>query len=106
MDLGDLAGEGSVSDVDNGTDLHGLWERPVGTGDAGVVTFDGVVGDNLQSLALLELDGLVVDEETGTDLGSLSVEHDCTRLVWALCQGLSEIGDRAAMRLNRKQRCV
>ena len=101
MDFGDFTGENTISDVDDGTNLHGLGKGSVGTGDAGGVTFDGVVSGDLQGLALLKLNGLVVDEETGSDLRALSVEHDSTGLVWALSQGLSEIGDGATVGLNR-----
>ena len=100
MDFGDFAGEGSVGDEDNGTNLDGLGESSVGAGNAGVVTFDGVVGDNLQGLARDELHGCVVLQEACTDLGTLSVEHDGTILVWALLQGLAQVCDAFAVRLK------
>ena len=52
LDFRDLASEGAVGDVNDGADSHRVGQGLVGAGDALVVSFDGVVGDNLQSLAL------------------------------------------------------
>ena len=92
MDLGDFAGERSVGDVDDGPNLDSLWKRSVRAGDARVVTFDGVVGDNLERLAGDKLDWLVVDEQSRADLRTLCVKHDGARLVWALLESLSQVG--------------
>lgn len=83
-DLGNLASEGSVSDVDDGADLDGFGEGAVGASDAGLVTLNAVIRSNHELLAGLECDGLVVDEITSADLWALCVEHDGAGLVRAL----------------------
>ena len=93
LDLGDLAGERTVSDVNDGANLDGLGKSPVGASDPSVVTLDTVVSDDLECLAGLDLDGLVVDEEACADLRSLRVQHDRARLVRALLQSLSQVGN-------------
>ena len=99
LDLSDFASERTVSNVDNGSNLDGVGESSVGAGDASVVTFDGVVGDNLQVLSGNELNVLAVDEFTSADLGSLGVEHDSAGLVGALLESLSQVSDGSSVRL-------
>ena len=98
LDLSDFASERAVSNVDNGSNLDGVGESSVGAGDASVVTFDGVVGDNLQVLSGNELNVLAVDEFTSADLGSLGVEHDSAGLVGALLESLSQVSDGSSVR--------
>ena len=100
MDLGDFAGERSIGNVDNGANLDGLWEGPVGAGNARVVTFDGVVGDDLQRLSCDELNRLVVDEQSSADLRALRVKHDSASLVRALLECLSQVGHGLTVRLS------
>ena len=42
-------------------------------------------------------------EDQYTDLWALGAKHDSAGLVWALLEGLSEVGNRLAMRLKRKR---
>lgn len=48
---------------------------------------------NFQSLALNQLNGLVVLEETGSDFGTLGVEHDGALEVSSSLEGFSESGN-------------
>ena len=73
--------------------MDSLREGSVGAGDASVVAFDGVVGDNLEVLALHELHGLVVLQQSSADLWALGVEHDGASLVGALLQGFTQVGN-------------
>lgn len=95
----DSTSERAVSDVDSRSNFDSLWEGRVGAGDFVDITFDGVIGDNLQVLSSLEGDGSVIDEETSTNLGTLSVEHDGTGLIWSLLESLSEVGNGASVGL-------
>ena len=104
MNLCDFTGERAVSNVDNRANLHGVRKSSVGAGNAGVVTFDGVVGDNLQRLACNELNWLVIDEEACADLRALSIEHDGARLVGTLLKGLTKVRNRLTMSLQTEQR--
>lgn len=71
----------------------------VRAGDDGVVTLDCVISGNFHGLVLLELNVLAVNEHTGTDLGSLSVEHKGDVLIGALSEGLVEGFNLLAMGL-------
>jgi hypothetical protein len=106
LNFSDLASERAVGDVDKRANLDGFGQCLVGAGDAGVVTFDGVVGDNLQVLTRCNLDGLVVHKQSSADLGALGVQHDGARLVRALLQSLLEVRDRLAVRLKSKSKSI
>ena len=83
--------------------MDSLGEGPVGAGNPGVVTLDAVVGDDLECLAGLDLDGLVIDEEACTDLRSLRVQHDRARLVRTLLQSLFQVGNGPTVSLIDKK---
>ena len=91
MDLGDFAGEGTVSDEDGASNANSLGKALVGTGNSGVITLLRVVCNDLKSLAGGELDWLVVSQHSSSDLWSLGVEHDGAGLVWSLLEGLSQV---------------
>ena len=102
LDFGDFAGERTIGNVDDGANLDGLGKSSVGAGNASVVTFDGVVGDDLKCLSCNELNWLVVDEGTSADLGALGVEHDRASLVGALLKSLSQVCDGLSVRLAKR----
>ena len=97
LDFSDFASEGAVSNVDNRSNLDGVGESSVGASNASAVTFDGVVGDNLQALSGNELNVLSIDKFTSADLRSLGVEHDGAGLVGALLESLSQVGDGSSV---------
>ena len=90
-DLGDFAGEGAVGDENRSANLHGLGKRLVRAGNAGVVTFQRVVRDDVERLALNQLDGLAVLVHARADFGSLRVEHNRAVLVGSLLEGFTEV---------------
>lgn len=99
-DLEDGAGEGTIGNEHDGTDLNSLWERFVGAGDFLSGSFEGVIGGDDQVLAGLEINGLAVDKRTSADLRALGVEHDAAGLVWSLLEGLLDVFDSLAVRLQ------
>jgi hypothetical protein len=51
-------------------------------------------------LSGFEDDRLMIDEKTGTDLGTLGIEHDSAGLVRSLLQSLSQVGNGATVGLT------
>ena len=100
-DFSDLDSQRSISDVHDGANLNGGWERLVGASNTGVVSLDLVVSGDLELLVLDELNWGSVLELSGTDLWSLGVKHDSAGLVWALLEGLLKVSDRFAVGLDK-----
>ena len=98
-DLGHSASEGAVSDEDRAVDLDAGGQRLVRAGDLGVVALEGVVGGDLQLLVYFELDGLVVLQQAGADLGALRVEHLGDGVAGTQLEGLVQEGDEFAVGL-------
>ena len=101
LDLGDFAGECAVGNIDDGSDLDGLWQGSVGAGNARVVSFHSVISHDLELLSGGQLDRLVIYEQTRADLGTLRIEHDSARLVRSLLQRLAQVGHRLTMGLKQ-----
>ncbi|GBE58879.1 hypothetical protein BOVATA_003720 [Babesia ovata] len=97
--LHDLTGEATVGNEDPAANLHGLSELGVRARNALVVALVGVVGGDLKGLAVHEVDGLVLLEETGSDLRSLGVEHKTDVGVRALLHGTVYLHEHLLLRL-------
>ena len=97
MDLGDFAGEGTISDEDGGSWTDGGWKTLVGASNLGGVTFDGIVDHDLKGLSCDELNWLGISQKTGSNLWTLGVEHNGTGLIWSLLKGLLKVLKRLSM---------
>ena len=95
-----LRDERPVRDEHLRADLDTRRKGLVGARDAGRVAFDGVVGRDLEVLALDELDGLVVLEHARPDLGSLRVEHDADVAAWSLLLGRTHVAQGLGVALE------
>ena len=104
MNLSDFTRETAIINDNLRADHHSLAKLSVVCAHSGVVTVHGSVNHDLVTLALSELDWLVLLKSTGEQLRTLGVEHDRDSLVLLLVHGLGESGKGLSVRLLQKRR--
>ena len=97
MERFDLTSKGSISNENGGSNLHSGCELRIRTSDGGVVSFERIVGHNLQILSCGELNCLSILQESSSDFWALGVKQDSALLVRSLLEGFSEIVKRSSM---------